>query len=75
MDRYLDLATAVFALIAAAFWFLSAYGELPKMVAYWDAAPASDPFYSAIKYGASMNRIAAVFSGLSALSAGVKLFV
>jgi hypothetical protein len=31
MDRYLDFGTAVFALVAAAFWFLSAHGEMPSL--------------------------------------------
>lgn len=75
MTRWLDWGTAIFALAAAVFWFLSAAGSLPKMVAYWDQAPETDAFFVAIKFSASMNRIAAAFSGLSALCAGLKLFV
>jgi hypothetical protein len=45
------------------------------MVAYWDQTPETDPFYLAVKFSASMNMIAAVLSGLSALCAGLKLFV
>jgi len=30
---HLDLATALFALAAAVFWFLSTYGELPRFIA------------------------------------------
>jgi hypothetical protein len=75
MEKWLDIGAAVFAIIAAIFWFVSAYGKLPPMVPYWDQAPASDPFYSAVKFSAKMNRWAALLSGLSALCMGVKLFL
>lgn len=67
MQTYLDLGAALFALAAAAFWFVSAYGKLPPMVAYYDQAPPDDPFYVAVKLSAKMNRWAAFLSGLSAL--------
>ena len=35
MERWLDMGAAIFAIAAAIFWFLSAYGELPPMVTYW----------------------------------------
>jgi hypothetical protein len=75
MEHWLDFGAALFALVAAAFWFLSAYGRLPPMVPYWDQVPESDPFYVAVKFSARMNRYAAGLSGLSALCIGVKLFV
>ena len=34
MSKYFDLATAIFALIAAGFWWASA-GKLPPMRTYW----------------------------------------
>jgi hypothetical protein len=67
MAKWFDIGAAIFALIAALFWFLSARGELPPMVSYFDQAPASDPLYAALKFSARMNSIAAIFSGLAAL--------
>ena len=75
MARRLDIAAAILALIAAVFWFLSAYGKLPPMIAYWDQTPENDPFYQAVKFSASMNRWAAGFSGGSALCMGIRLFL
>jgi hypothetical protein len=74
MEKWLDIGAAIFAFVAAVFWFLSAYGKLPPMVAYWDQAPANDPFYIAVKFSAQMNRWAAGFSCLSALCMGFRLF-
>jgi hypothetical protein len=73
METLLDTLAALFALGAAAFWFLSAYGELPPMLSYWDATPANDPFTVGIKYSAKMNRWAAALSGLSAVCVPLKL--
>ena len=73
METWLDVAAAVFAIGAAIFWFLSAYGDLPPMVAYWDAAPPSDPLSRAIKFSAKMNQWAAGLSGLSALLMAIKI--
>jgi hypothetical protein len=71
----LDICAALFAFIAAVFWFLSAYGRLPPMLTYWDSTPANDPFYQAVKFSAAMNKWAAVFSGASALCIGLELLV
>ena len=75
MEKYLDISAALLAIAAAVFWFLSAWGKLPPMVAYWDHAPADDPFYVAIKFSALMNTWAAALSGLSALCMGLRIFV
>jgi hypothetical protein len=75
MEKWLDIGAALFAIAAAVFWFTSAYGELPPIVTYWGQAPASDPFYSAVKFSAEMNRWAALLSGLSASCMGLKLFL
>jgi hypothetical protein len=75
LNHLLDIAIAATALVAAVFWFLSAYGKLPPMVTYWNLAPVDDPFFTAIKFSAKMNRWAAGFSGLSALCAAAKFFV
>jgi hypothetical protein len=75
METWLDIAAALFAFIAAVFWFLSAYGKLPPMVAYWDAAPENDPLYMAIKFSARMNRWAAGFSCALALCMAIKIMV
>lgn len=74
MERWLDIGAALLAFAAAIFWFLSAYGRLPPMVPYWDHVPANDPFYMAVKFSATMNRLAAALSGASALCIGLKLF-
>jgi hypothetical protein len=75
MEFWLDVGAAVFAIGAAIFWFVSAYGKLPPMVAHWDAAPPSDPLYMAIKFSARMNRWAAGLSGFSALCMAIKIMV
>ena len=75
MEKCWDIAAALLALVAAIFWFLSAYGELPAMAMYWGHAPESDPFYQAVKFSATMNRYAAGFSGASVLCMGVGLII
>ena len=75
MEKWLDISAALFAIGAAVFWFLSAYGKLPPMMTYWDSTPEHDPFYMAVKFSAGMNRWAAGLSGLSALCVGIKLFI
>jgi hypothetical protein len=75
MEFWLDVGAAVFAIGAAIFWFISAYGELPPMVTYWDAAPSTDPLHMAIKFAARMNRWAAGLSGLSAVCMAIKIMV
>jgi hypothetical protein len=75
METWLDVAAALFAFGAAAFWFASAYGKLPPMVAYYDAAPKNDPFYTAIRFSAMMNRWAAGLSGASALCMAIKMLL
>jgi hypothetical protein len=63
MERWLDIGAAVFALIAAGFWFLSVHGKLPPMLTYWDQTPADDPFYVAARFSAKMNTWAAGLMG------------
>jgi hypothetical protein len=75
MEKWLDIGAALFAFGAAVFWFLSASGTLPQMVTYWGGAPPNDPFYSAMKFSASMNTSAAVLSGISALCLASKIVV
>jgi hypothetical protein len=75
MEFWLDVGAAACAIGAAIFWFMSAYGKLPPMGMYWDAAPPNDPFYIAIKFSAKMNRWAAGLSGLSALCMAIKIMV
>jgi hypothetical protein len=75
MGYWLDLGAAVTSLAAAGFWFFSAARRLPPMVAHYDQTPASDPFYSAVRFSAVMNKWAALLSSLSALCMGLKLFV
>jgi hypothetical protein len=75
MQKWLDFTAAFFALIAAAFWFLSAYGKLPPIVTYWGQTPQGDPFYQVVTFSAAMNRWAAGFSGASALSMAASLSI
>ena len=75
MEKWLDIGAAVFAFGAAVFWFRSAYGKLPPMLAYWDAAPENDPLYTTIKFSARMNRCAAGFSCASAMCMAIKIFI
>jgi hypothetical protein len=75
MEKWIDVAAALLAIIAAVFWFVSVYGKLPPIVAYWGKAPESDPFYDAVKFSAVMNRWSAGFSGASALSMATRLFI
>jgi hypothetical protein len=74
LEKWLDFAAALFAFSAAAFWFVSAYGDLPPMVAYLEM-PENDPFFMAIKFSATMNRWAAGLSGLSALCIAIRIMV
>jgi hypothetical protein len=67
MERWLDFGAAVFAIVAAVFWFLSAAGNVPSIMTYWGQAPGNDPFYATLQHSAEMNMWAAMFSGLSAL--------
>jgi hypothetical protein len=69
----LNPISAVAAFVAAVFWFLSAAGKLPPMVAYWDAAPPTDPLHMALQSGVPMNRLAASFAGISALAVATLL--
>jgi hypothetical protein len=75
MEKWLDIGAALFALVAAIFWFRSAYGKFPPLIAYYDQTPENDPFYSAVKFSAEMNKWAAGLSGFSALCMGIKLFI
>jgi hypothetical protein len=70
----MEIGTALFAFLAAVFWFLSAYGKVPPMISYWDQVPENDPYYRAVKYSIRMNKWAATFSGLSALCAAAVTF-
>ena len=75
IQRSLDISGALLAFVAAVFWFMSAYGKLPPMIPYWDRTPDTDPFYQAITFSARMNQWGALFSGLSAVCMGVRLFM
>ena len=74
MKGYLDLATALFALAAAVFWF-QASGTLPPMLSYWGAVPPTDPHRQAVARSARFNSIAALLSGLSAACAFLSYLV
>ncbi len=72
--KWLNIGAAVFALTAAIFWFLSAYGDVPPMLTYWGGAPVDDPFYQSVRFSAAMNKWAAIFSCASAACMGVAGF-
>jgi len=65
---WLSVFSAVAAFGAAIFWFLSAWGDIPPPVAYFDQTPATDLFFRAVQHSARMNQIAAALSGVSALA-------
>jgi|HubBroStandDraft_6_1064221.scaffolds.fasta_scaffold3148848_2 hypothetical protein len=69
MKGYLDLATALFALAAAVFWF-QASGKLPPMGGYFGTGPPpTDPHMLAVARSVRLNSVAALLSGLSAACA------
>jgi hypothetical protein len=63
MTRRLELAAAIFAIVAAVFWFVSAAQKLPPMLAYFGATPTTAPFYASLRFTVAMNRWAALFDG------------
>jgi hypothetical protein len=69
MSKYLDLGTAIFALLASFFWFASASGSMPLIITNWGSTPEADPYRLALITAPKWNSIAAFFSGLSALCA------
>jgi hypothetical protein len=69
----LNIATVLTAFGAAAFWFLSARGKVPGMIAYWNGTPPDDPFYRAFVVSVKMNKWAAVLSGTSAVMFAISL--
>jgi hypothetical protein len=75
MEKWLDIAAALFAFSAAVFWFLPAFGKLPPMVSYWDATPENDPFRIAVAFLAKMNQWAAGLSGASALCMAINIVI
>jgi hypothetical protein len=64
----LSAVAAVFAFIAAIYWFRSAYGEIPDVITYWGGAPKDDSWVRNYQMSARMNMYAASFSGASAFS-------
>jgi hypothetical protein len=67
MARIFEIAAVLFAVVAAVFWSLYAFGKLPQMVAYWDAAPVDE--------SAIMTSWAAGFNSASALCAAVSFLL
>jgi hypothetical protein len=48
MSKYLDLGTAIFALLASFFWFASASGSMPLIITNWGSTPEADPYRLAL---------------------------
>jgi hypothetical protein len=67
MARIFEIAAVLFAVVAAVFWSLYAFGELPQMVAYWDMALGDE--------AAIMTSWAAGLTGASALCAPARLLL
>jgi hypothetical protein len=64
----LNAGAALFAFIAAGFWFISAGGKIPKADKTWGGfLDTPDAIISALNYSAKWNRFAALFAGVSAL--------
>lgn len=63
----LNLASAGLAILAAVFWFRSAWGRIPQPVLRYGGFDPADPFFKALDASAKSNRIAALLAGLSAL--------
>ena len=70
----LNIASALAAFAAAAFWWLSA-SPLPPMVSYWGGAPADDPFFIALQESARLNGRAALCAAISAVLFGVATLI
>jgi hypothetical protein len=47
---------------AALYWYVASAGPVPPLRTYWDAAPASDPFYGSILESAQRNKWAALLT-------------
>jgi predicted CopG family antitoxin len=67
MERIFEIAAVLFAVVAAVFWSLYAFEELPQMVAYWDMAHVDE--------AAIMTSWAAGLTGASALCAAARLLL
>jgi hypothetical protein len=65
-----SIVSAVAALFAALFWFLSSADKLPAILEYWEPTD-DDPVLRALQHGIHMSRIAAIFAGLSAVAMAV----
>jgi hypothetical protein len=63
----LDLASAVFGIIAAALWFWSAKVIRHRPQMYTNFTPESDPFSQESKFASKLSAAAALATGGSAL--------
>jgi len=68
MARFFEIAAALFVMMAAVFWSLYVFGDLPQMT------PADDPEF-AVSGLAVMTSWAAGLSGASALCAAARLLL
>jgi hypothetical protein len=64
----LDIASGLFGLAAAGFWFASAW-ELPSTKTYWDGPPPE--VVDAMRRAVTYNRWAAILTGLTVLCQAV----
>ena len=67
----LNIVAALAALAAAFFWFQSAAVRLPPTPIAFDVTAKNDKLHEALQSAARLNRWAAAFSGISALSVGL----
>jgi len=56
---------------AAIVWYMASRIKLPPMVSYYGAPPENDPFFQALKKGASLNARAALLAAISAICAAI----
>ena len=66
MQRYISLASAGFAALAAVFWLLSASVTFPPFEMYWGAMPDTAPYAQAVARAGHLNWIAAGSAGIAA---------
>jgi hypothetical protein len=70
-----DITAAIFAFGAAYFWLKSAEVILPAPGQYWGHMPETDPWLTATRTSAKLNRLAAICAGISALTSAVSMCI
>jgi len=72
MKFYINLGIFIFAALSAIFWFWAAAVDHPKPQIAWGGSTLDDdPFYLSLKHSNRLSKLAALFSGLSALCTAI----